>query len=117
MPREWFMPTETRLVEAEYRPLRPLQVVGRIVDFLFGLLIVVLLVRFFLELINAAAGTGFFRFIRQLSDPFVAPFREIVPTTTLDGGYRLVWSLIVAVVAYAVLQAVIHAFLRLLARP
>jgi uncharacterized protein YggT (Ycf19 family) len=110
------MRARTHFAETEYPTIGPLQFVARIVDFLFGLLYVLLLVRFVLEFANAASNTGFFEFIRRVTAPFVAPFQAIVGTTTLDGSHRIVWSLVIAVAAYMILHAVIRAVFRLVAR-
>jgi uncharacterized protein YggT (Ycf19 family) len=110
------MRAETELIETQYRPLGPIQVVARIIDFLFGVLYTLLVVRFFLELINAARNSGFFEFIRGLTDPFLAPFRGIVGSTWLDASHRIVWPIVVAIVAYAIAHALIRGLLGLIAR-
>jgi uncharacterized protein YggT (Ycf19 family) len=89
--------------------------VARVVDYLFGILYALLAVRFVLELLRARYDSGFFGFIRDATDPFFAPFRGIVPNGTVD-GLRIVWPLVVALVAYMVLHAIVRGLLRLLAR-
>jgi hypothetical protein len=89
--------------------------IGRIVDYLFGVLYALLLVRFALELFGARTGAGFFQMIRGLTDVFYAPFRGLFATTTIDTGH-FVWPLIVAVLGYMLLHAGIRGLLRLLAR-
>jgi hypothetical protein len=89
--------------------------VARVIDYLFGLLYALLAVRFVLEIIRARRDVGFFEFIRDLTNVFYAPFSGIVPTDTVD-GVRVVWPLVVAVFAYALLHAVVRGLLRLLAR-
>jgi len=89
--------------------------IARVVDYLFGILYAILAVRFVLEVLRARRDTGFYEFIRHLTDFFYAPFSGIVPTDTVD-GVRVVWPLVVAVFAYALLHAVIRGLLRLLAR-
>jgi uncharacterized protein YggT (Ycf19 family) len=110
------MRTQTELIETEYHPLGPVHVLARIVDFLFGVLYALLLVRFVLEFMNAARDSGFFEFIRGLTDPFFAPFRGIVESTSLDGGHRIVWAIVIAIVAYMIAHAIIRSLLRLIAR-
>src|SRR4026208_1984139 len=109
------MATRTELIETEYHAAGPILVLARIIDFLFGALYTILLVRFVLELINAAHGSGFFRLVSTLSDPFFAPFRGVVRDTGAD-GHHIVWSLVVAMVAYMIGHALIRGLLRLFAR-
>jgi hypothetical protein len=89
--------------------------VERVIDYLFGVLYVLLLTRFALEFFGARTGTGFFQFIRGLTDVFYAPFKGIFATTTLDNAH-FVWPLIVAVLGYMALHAAVRGLLRLLAR-
>jgi hypothetical protein len=110
------MRTRTHFAEGEYHSLGPLEIVTRIVDFLFGLLYVALFVRLILVFVNAAGNAGFFEFIRGVTAPFFAPFQGIVAATTLYGGHRLEWSLVIAIVAYMLLHALIHAIIRIAAR-
>jgi YGGT family protein len=87
--------------------------IGRIVDYLFGVLYALLVVRFALEFFGARSGAGFFQLIRELTDVFYAPFKGIFATTTIDTGH-FVWPLIVAVLGYMVLHACIRGLLRLI---
>lgn len=105
----------TDLVETEHHPLGPLHVVTRIVDYLFGLLYTLLLVRLALELLNAASHAGFFGFVRKVTDPFLAPFRGIVGTTALDETHHLVWSVVIALVVCMLVHALIRGCLSLVA--
>jgi hypothetical protein len=89
--------------------------IGQVIDYLFGVLYALLLVRFALEFFGARTGTGFFQLIRGLTDFFYAPFKGIFATTTVDNEH-FVWPLIVAVLGYMVLHAGIRGLLRLLAR-
>jgi len=87
----------------------------RILDYLFGLLYALFLVRLLLEFISARRGAGFFESIRDLTDPFYAPFKYIVGTSSIDGA-PVVWPLVIAVLGYALLHAGLHGLLRLVAR-
>jgi hypothetical protein len=89
--------------------------VARVIDYLFGVLYALLLVRLALEFFGARSGAGFFQIIRGLTDVFYAPFKGIFATTTVETGH-LVWPLVVAVLGYMVLHAGIRGLLRLLAR-
>src|SRR4051812_21221596 len=109
------MRTRSDLIEVDRSPMGPLAVLARIIDYLFGLLYLVLLVRLVLELINARHDTGFFDFVRRISDPFYAPFSGIVGTDTIAGA-RIVWPLVIAILAYMLLHAAVRALLRVVAR-
>jgi uncharacterized protein YggT (Ycf19 family) len=89
--------------------------VGQVVDYLFGVLYVLLLVRFALEFFGARSGAGFSQIIRDLTDVFYAPFRGIFATTIIDTGH-FVWPLVVAILGYMLLHAGIRGLLHLLAR-
>jgi uncharacterized protein YggT (Ycf19 family) len=110
------MRAQTELVETDYRPLRPMIVLTRVIDFLFGVLYTLLLVRLLLELINASHNSGFFEFIRAATDPFFAPFRGIVASTSLDGSHRIAWPLVIAIAAYMIVHGIIRALLGLFSR-
>ena len=71
--------------------------------------------RLALEFFEARRDTGFYEFIRKISDPFYGPFKNIVPSNTIEGGHPVVWPLVVAIVAYMVLHAAIRGLLRLAA--
>ena len=88
--------------------------IARVVDFLFGVLYTLLLVRFALDFFGARTGAGFYRSIVALSDPFYAPFKGLFASTTVDHTY-VVWSLLVAVVVYMVVHAIIRGILHLFA--
>jgi len=89
--------------------------IDRVVDYLFGVLYMLLLVRFALVFFDARTGAGFFQIIRALTDVFYAPFKGLFATATIERGH-LEWPLLVAVLAYMALHAGIRGLLRLLAR-
>jgi hypothetical protein len=88
---------------------------ARIVDYLFGILYALFLVRFVLELLNARMGAGFAQLIQRLTEYAYAPFRGIFATSTIDGAH-VVWPIVVALAAYVVLHAAIRKLLELFAR-
>ena len=89
--------------------------VARVLDYLFGLLYTLLIVRLLLEFLSARKASGFFQSIRNLTDPLYAPFNHIVRTGSIDGA-PVIWSLVIAVLGYLLLQVAIHGLLRLVAR-
>jgi len=89
--------------------------IARILDYLFGLLYGLLLVRLVLEFLNARPGAGFVKIIRGVTDPFYAPFKGIVSSNSIEGAH-VVWPLVVAIVGYMLLHAAIRGALRLVMR-
>jgi uncharacterized protein YggT (Ycf19 family) len=89
--------------------------IARVFDYTFGLLYSLLAIRLVLELISARRTSGFYEFIRAVTDFFYAPFNAIVRTDTVDGAH-VVWSLLVAILAYMLLHAAIRGLLRLASR-
>jgi hypothetical protein len=91
---------------------RVVAAIARVFNFVFGCIYAAVGLRFVLELLRARRDSGFFRLVTQVSDPLYLPFKDIVRTSTAFGSHPLVWSLVVALVAYALLHGVIRALLR-----
>lgn len=89
--------------------------VARVLDYAFGILYSLLLVRLVLVFFKARSTSGFFEFIRALTAPFYAPFDRIVAGSSVDGA-PLAWPIVVAVLAYVLLHAGLRGLLRLVAR-
>jgi hypothetical protein len=89
--------------------------VARVIDYAFGVLYALLLVRLALEFFGARKGTGFVELIGRLTDFFYAPFKGILPIGATPGAH-IVWPLVVAILAYMLLHAGIRGLLRLVAR-
>ncbi|CAN5284889.1 hypothetical protein BH09MYX1_BH09MYX1_61620 [soil metagenome] len=89
--------------------------IARAVDYAFGVLYVLFVVRLALEFLRANHSAGFFKIIAAMTDPFYAPFKAIVATHSLDGA-PIVWPLVIAIVGYMLLHAAIRGLLRLIAR-
>jgi YggT family protein len=87
--------------------------VERILDFGFSVLYGLLTIRFLLAFFQASAGAAFYGFVHSLSQPFFAPFQGLFGTT-LVAGHPVVWALLAAMVAFAVLHALLRGVLRLL---
>jgi uncharacterized protein YggT (Ycf19 family) len=104
--RPFFWSTNRALVVAR---------ITRIVDYLFGILYALLLVRLVLEFLSARRDTGFFEMVRSVTDPFYAPFKYIVASSSVEGA-PVVWPLVIAVLGYMLLHAGVHGLLRLVAR-
>jgi uncharacterized protein YggT (Ycf19 family) len=88
---------------------------ARVVDYLFGVLLALLLVRLLLEFLGALRTSGFFAAVSCVTDPFYAPFKHIVPSSFIEGA-PVVWPLVIAMIGYALLHVGIRGLLRLIAR-
>lgn len=89
--------------------------ISQVIDYLFFIVYGLLAIRLLLALFAARESAGFVQFIRDVSNPFYAPFRGIVPSPSTPEGFTLALPIIVAIVAYMVLHLAINGLLRLLA--
>jgi uncharacterized protein YggT (Ycf19 family) len=83
------------------------------VDYVFYLLYGLLGIRFVLTLLGASEQAGFVQFIHGLTNPFYAPFANIVARPAVNGGV-LDFPLLIAILAYALLHAAVRGLLRLM---
>ncbi|MGH7584423.1 MAG: YggT family protein [Gemmatimonadales bacterium] len=97
-----------------YRP-RALGRVSQFIDYAFWLLYSLLFIRLLLVFFHAASWAGFVRFIDTITNPFYAPFRGIVASQELQGGFTLAIPILIALVAYAILHLAINKLLRVIA--
>jgi len=99
-----------RQVHTEVR--RPIEaVVSRIVMFVFGLIEVLIAIRFVFTLLGANAEAGFVRLVQGLSGVFMAPFTAIFNTQSVAGA-TFEWSALVAIAVYALIAWGIVALVR-----
>lgn len=104
---------EERYDERPHRRL--LALVARLLDLAFALLYTLLLIRFALVFFAARAGAPFYQLIHRATEPFYRPFEGLFATSTFE-GWHLEWSLLVALVVYALVHGAIRGVLSLLAR-
>jgi uncharacterized protein YggT (Ycf19 family) len=90
--------------------------VARVIDYLFGILYALLLVRLALAFFNAGTQAGFVQLIDRMTQPFYGPFQGMFAASTIDGVHPVVWPLVVAIFAYMLLHGGIRGLLRILAR-
>jgi uncharacterized protein YggT (Ycf19 family) len=88
--------------------------VSQIVDYVFYVIYGLLAIRLMLALFAANNNAGFVQMIKSITDPFYAPFKGIVPSLSVQGGFTLVLPIIVALVVYLLLHLAINGFLRIL---
>lgn len=101
--------------EREVERARGMARVSQVVDYIFYLIYAMLALRLLLALLAARSSAGFVQFIRSVTDPLYAPFRGIVASPTVDGGYTLALPIVIAIIVYALLHAGINGLLRLVA--
>jgi uncharacterized protein YggT (Ycf19 family) len=74
--------------------------INQVIYYIFGVLCVLLAIRFVLLLLGASAGSSFVRLIYGLSQPFVLPFQGIFGEPTFDGSV-IEWSSLVGIIVYS----------------
>jgi YGGT family len=71
----------------------------QVIYFIFGIVEVLLAIRFVLLLLGASEASGFVRLIYGLSQPFVLPFQGIFGTPSFDSSV-IEWSSLVGIMVY-----------------
>ena len=99
--------------EREVERARGLARVSQIVDYVFYVIYGLLAIRLLLALMAARKGAGFVQLIYSITDPLYAPFKGIVASPSLEGGFTLALPIVIALVVYALLHAGINGLLRM----
>jgi hypothetical protein len=86
-------------------------VAARVVYYVFGVIEVLIALRFVLLLFGANRSSGFVAFIHSLSSFFMAPFVAVFKTQTAAGA-TFEWSALVALAVYALIAWGIVALIR-----
>ncbi|MBN1192131.1 MAG: YggT family protein [Coriobacteriia bacterium] len=86
-------------------------VVSRVIMFVFGVIEVLIAIRFVLMLLGANAEAGFAKLIYGVSGVFVAPFTALFNTQEA-GGAVFEWSSLVAIAVYALVAWGLVALIR-----
>src|SRR6202171_2055121 len=73
----------------------------------FGIIEGLLAIRLVLKLLGANPQAGFTNFIYGLTDVFMAPFRNLLPTVGSSSGAVLETSVVIAIIVYALIAWVI----------
>ena len=81
---------------------------SRVVMFVFGIIELLILVRFVLLLVGANVQSGFVQWIHQTAGIFMAPFIAILGTQTIDGAV-FEWAALIAIAVYAIIAWLIVA--------
>ncbi len=89
-------------------------VMTKVVWFVFGVIEVLIAIRFVLMLLGANAETAFVSMIYAVSGIFMAPFTAIFPTQEVSGAV-FEWSALVAIAVYALIAWGIASLIRTVA--
>lgn len=89
--------------------------ISQVIDYFFFIVYGLLAIRLILALFAANSSNGFVQFIRGVTDPIYAPFKGIVPSLSIEGGFTLVLPIVVALIVYGLLHLAINGFLRIFA--
>ena len=91
---------------------RPIEaVVSRVVMFVFGVIEVLIAIRFVFTLLGANAEAGFVKLVQDSSGVFMVPFNAIFKTQSVSGA-TFEWSALVAIAVYALIGWGIVALVR-----
>ncbi len=94
---------------------RGLARLSQFIDYAFFIIYGLILLRFVLSLMAARSNNAFVQFISAISDPFYAPFKGIVASPSVEGGYTLALPMVIALVVYGLIHLGINGALRLFA--
>lgn len=89
--------------------------ISQVVDYIFYVVYGLLAIRLLLALFAANPRAGFVKFIYSITDPLYAPFRGIVPSPSVDGGFTLALPIVIAIVVYLLVHLGINGLLRIFA--
>ena len=102
--------------DREVTRARGLARVAQFIDYAFYLLYTLLGIRLVLALIAANPNAGFVQFIRSVTNPFYAMFRNIVQSPSVEGGSTFAMPVVIAIAAYMLLHLAIKGFFRVMAQ-
>jgi YggT family protein len=88
-----------------------------IVSFIFGLMELILVVRFGLKLFAASAQAPFVAWIYDVSAGLLRPFWFAFPSPRVSGGSEIEFTTLFAIFAYAILGYIIQEILGILISP
>lgn len=100
------------------RPVAPQKVatysaVDQLIYLIFGILEILLLLRFIFRMFGASTAAPVTRMIYNVTNILMAPFRFIFPTNVVEGAV-FEWSVLVAMILYALLAWIIMQLIRIL---
>jgi uncharacterized protein YggT (Ycf19 family) len=101
----------------EVAPSTQTTLVSRIIQLIWLLTAIVVLligVRFVLQLFGANDANAFANFISQLTNPLVLPFSTLFANTPISAGMVVEWSTLVAGVVYLLVGLLLTSLVRIL---
>ena len=101
--------------EREVERSRTVARISQVIDYIFYVIYALLAIRLLLALLAARPSAGFVQFIYSVTNPLYAPFKGIVASPSVEGGYTLALPIVIAIVVYALVHAGINGLLRLVA--
>ena len=108
-------PEERQLEETTRKQVKRRRVADQVhqgIDYAFVILYGLLGARFLLALAAANPAAGFVRFIRAITQPFFAPFVDIVPSPSLaDGSFDV--PVLICMLAFLLLHVALRGLLQL----
>ncbi len=87
----------------------------QVMDYLFGIVYVLLAVRLVLDIIGANPASGFVKLVATVTDPVFAMFQGILRSPHVPGGFTIALPILVAIGAYALLHWGARSLSRLIA--
>lgn len=87
--------------------------ISQVIDYIFFVVYGLLTIRLLLALFAARSGNDFVQFIRNITDPFYAPFKGIVASPSTSEGFTLALPIVIALVVYILLHMAINGILRM----
>ena len=106
---------EVVVTEREIDRARGVARISQVIDYIFYVIYALLAIRLLLALMAARSSAGFVQLIYSVTDPLYRPFRGIVASPTVEGGYTLALPIVIAIIVYALVHAGINGLLRLIA--
>lgn len=88
--------------------------VSQVIDYVFWLIYAMLALRFVLALVAARSQAGVVVFVRTVTDFLFAPFRGIVASPSVEGGFTFAFPILIAILVYGLMHLAITGFLRLI---
>lgn len=118
--------TQTETIDTTAEPVQPVQPVqavdektanysafDQLVYLIFGIIEVLLLIRFLFRMTGANAGAGIVAMIYSVTRVLMAPFNFVFPVNAVEGAV-FEWSILVAMAFYALLAWIIMKLIRIL---
>jgi YggT family protein len=88
--------------------------IKKISNFLIGIILVLIVIRFILKSLGADTQVAFVSFIYEITQPLLTPFTIVFPAPSVVGGYALEFSALFALFVYAFIGYLIQEILEII---